>query len=114
MTVEVFVGIGYIAGVECILGRVRWLRGRTYRAFAARPSHVLDLNGELLGSARVLVSLASGVRGISSYATYVVRNGGALGEVLARVTATAPAVAGRGAGVTMLVFLVSGKEWSVA
>ena len=30
MTAEVFVAIGYIAGVECIFGRVRWLKtGRT-------------------------------------------------------------------------------------
>ena len=28
MTVEVFVDIGYIAGVECIFGRVRWLKTR--------------------------------------------------------------------------------------
>ena len=28
MTVEVFVDIGYIAGVECIFGRARWLKTR--------------------------------------------------------------------------------------
>lgn len=28
MTVDVFVDIGYIAGVECIFGRVRWLKTR--------------------------------------------------------------------------------------
>ena len=83
---------------------------RTYRAFVARPSHVLDLNGELLDSGPVMAELASEVRDISAYATFVVRNDEALGEELARVTATAPAVAGRRAGVTMPDFLVSGKS----
>ena len=85
-------------------------KNQTYRAFIARPTHVLDLNGELLDSAPVLLSLASEVRDISSYATYVVRNDGVLGAELARVTATAPAEAGRQAGVTMPDFLVSGKS----
>ena len=85
-------------------------KNQTYRAFALRPTHVLGLDGELLDSARVLVSLAFEVRDISSYATYVVRNDEALGEELARVTATAPAVAGRRAGVIMPDFLVSGKS----
>ena len=85
-------------------------KNRTYRAFAARPSHVLDLNGELLDSARVLVSLASEVRDISAYATYVVRNDEGLGDELARVAAAQPATAGRRAGVTMPDFLVSGKS----
>ena len=85
-------------------------KNQTYRAFAARPSHVLNLNGELLDSARVLASLASEVRDISSYATFVVRNDVELGDELARVAATAPAEAGRRAGVTMPDFLVSGKS----
>ena len=85
-------------------------KNQTYRAFAARPSHVLDLSGELLDSVPVLVSLASEVRDISAYATYVVRNDEALGDELARITATAPAEAGRRAGVTMPDFLVSGKS----
>ena len=85
-------------------------KNQTYRAFVARPTHVLGLDGELLDGAPVLASLASEVRDISSYATYVVRNDEALGEELARVTATAPAVAGRRAGVTMPDFLVSGKS----
>ena len=85
-------------------------KNQTYRAFAARPSHVLDLNGELLDGARVLVSLASEVRDISAYATYVVRNDEALGDELARVAATQPTTAGRRAGVTMPDFLVSGKS----
>ena len=85
-------------------------KNQTYRAFAARPSHVLDLNGELLDSARVLVSLASEVRDISSYATFVVRNDVELGDELARVAATQPTTAGRRAGVTMPDFLVSGKS----
>ena len=85
-------------------------KNQPYRAFAARPSHVLDLNGELLDSVPVLAALASEVRDISAYATFVVRNDEALGDELARVTATAPAVAGRRAGVTMPDFLVSGKS----
>ena len=60
-------------------------KNQTYRAFTARPSHILDLNGELLDSARVLMSLASEVRDISSYATYVVRNDETLGDELERV-----------------------------
>ena len=85
-------------------------KNQTYRAFTARPSHVLDLNGELLDSARVLASLASEVRDISAYATYVVRNDEALADELARITAVQPAVAGRRAGVTMPDFLASGKS----
>ena len=84
-------------------------KNQTYRAFAARPTHVLDLNGELLDSARVLVSLASEVRDISAYATYVVRNDEALGDELARVAATQPTTAGRRDGVTMPDFLASGR-----
>lgn len=82
---------------------------QTYRAFVARPSHVLDLDGELLDSAPVLAGLVSEVRDISAYATYVVRNDEALGDELARVTATSPAEAGRRAGVTMPDFLASGR-----
>ena len=85
-------------------------KNQTYRAFVARTSHVLDLNGELLDGTRVLMSLASEVRDISSYANYVVRNDEALGDELARVTAVQPATAGRRAGVTMPDFLVSGKS----
>ena len=85
-------------------------KNQTYRAFVARPSHVLDLNGELLDSAPVLASLASEVRDISAYATFVVRNDEALGVELARVTVTQPADAGRMAGVNMPGFLVSGKS----
>ena len=85
-------------------------KNQTYRAFAARPSHILDLNGELLDAASVLASLASEVRDISAYATFVVRNDIELAGELARVAATAPAEAGRRAGVTMPDFLVSGKS----
>ena len=84
-------------------------KNQTYRAFVARPSNVLDLNGELLDGAPVLASLASEVRDISAYAIFVVRNDEALGGELARVTATAPAEAGRRAGVTMPDFLSSGR-----
>ena len=85
-------------------------KNQTYRSFVARPSHVLDLNGEILDGAPVLVFLASEVRDISSYATYVVRNDKALGGELSHVTATSPAEAGRQAGVTMPDFLLSGKS----
>ena len=111
MTVEVFVAIGYIAGVECIsFSGGALAKSQTYRAFASRPSYVLDLNGELLDSARILASLVSEVRDISSYATFVVRNDVELGGELARVAATQPTTAGRRAGVTMPDFLVSGKS----
>ena len=85
-------------------------KNQTYRAFAARPTHVLDLNGELLDSAPVFAYLASEVRDISAYATFVVRNDETLGDELACVTATVPAEAGRQAGVVMPDFLVSGKS----
>ena len=85
-------------------------KNQTYRAFSARPSHVLDLSGELLDSDRVLARLASEVRDISAYATFVVRNDVELGDELARVAATQPTTAGRRAGVTMPDFLVSGKS----
>ena len=85
-------------------------KNQTYRAFVARPTHILDLSGELLDSASVLASLASEVRDISSYATYVVRNDKALGGELSHVTATSPAEAGRQAGVTMPDFLATGKS----
>ena len=85
-------------------------RNQTYRAFVARPSHALDLNGELLDSASVMSQLTSEVQGISAYATYVVRNDEVLGAELSRVTATAPAEAGRQAGVVMPDFLVPDKK----
>ena len=85
-------------------------KNQTYRAFVARPSHVLDLDGELLDSAHVLASLASEVRDISAYATYVVRNDEVLWDELRTVTATAPSEAGRQAGVVMPDFLVVGKS----
>ena len=84
-------------------------KNQTYKAFIARPSYVLGLDGELLDGAPVLESLASEVHDISTYATYVVRNDGTLGNELALVTATAPAEAGRQAGVTMPDFLASGR-----
>lgn len=84
-------------------------KNQTYRAFTACPSHVLDMDGELLDSAPVLSRLTSEVRNISSYATYVVRNDVALGSALAQVTATAPAEAGRQAGVNMPNDLAIGR-----
>ena len=85
-------------------------KNQTYKAFLVRPTYILDANGELLDNTTVLLSLASEVRDISSYSTYVVRNDVALWDELARVTATSPAVAGRQAGVTMPDFLVTGKS----
>ena len=85
-------------------------KNQTYRAFVACPSHVLGLDGELLDSAPVLAGLASEVRDISAYATYVVRNDEVLGDELSRVTVVQPATAGRRAGVTMPDFLASGKS----
>ena len=93
------------------------VKNQTYRSFVARPAHVLDLNGEVLDGSSIMANLASEVRDVSAYATYVARNDDALGDELARVAATAPAVAGRRAGVTMPDFLASGrtgrsrKEW---
>ena len=83
---------------------------QTYRAFVARPTHVLDLNGELLDSAPVMAELVSEVRGISSYATYVTRNDTQLEGGLATAGAVQPAAAGRRAGLTMPEFLVTGKS----
>ena len=85
-------------------------KNQTYRAFTARLSYILDLNGELLDSASIMSQLAAEVRGISSHATYVVRNDVMLAADLAQVTAVQPAVAGRRAGVTMPEFLVTGKS----
>ena len=84
-------------------------RNQTYRAFVARPTHILNLDGELLDSAPIMAQLASEVRGISAYATYVVRNDTVLGERLAQAGAVQPAVAGSRAGVTMPDFLASGR-----
>ena len=85
-------------------------RNQTYRAFVAHPSHVLSLNGEVLDSDTVLGRLSSEVRGISAYATYAVRNDAKLKKELSCVTATAPAEAGRQAGIVMPDFLVTGKS----
>ena len=87
-------------------------KNQTYRAFTARPSCVLDLNGEVLDTAPVMAELASEIRDISGYATYVVRNDMNLGSALAGVTATNPAEAGRQAGVTMPDFLAAGRTGS--
>ena len=85
-------------------------KNQTYKAFSVRPSYIMDLNGVLLDSATILAELASEVRDLSAYATYVVRNDVALGDELAKVTATQPAVAGQRAGVTMPDFLVPDKK----
>ena len=85
-------------------------KNQTYRAFTVRPSHVLDLNGELLDSSPILAQLASEIQGISGYATFVVRNDTALGSGLAQAGAIQPAVAGRRAGVTMPKFFVEDED----
>ena len=83
---------------------------QTYKAFVASPSYILNLSGELLDSTAVLAQLTSEIRSISSYATYVTRNDTQLGNELAHITATAPAEAGRRAGVTMPEFLATGRS----
>ena len=94
-------------------------KNQTYRAFVARPTHILDLNGELLDSTPIMSQLTTEVRGISAYATYVTRNDEALESGLAQADTIQPAAAGRRAGVTMPEFLVTGKsgksrkEWLV-
>ena len=85
-------------------------KDKTYKAFTARPSYILDLNGELLDSSPVLDKLASEVRGISGYATFVVRNDMKLGDELSQVTVTQPTTAGRRAGVTMPRFFVEDED----
>lgn len=81
-------------------------RNQTYRAFVAHPTYILNLDGELLDSAPIMAELASEVRGISSYATYVTRNDTVLGEQLAQAGAVHPAVAGcRPCGTTGLVLV---------
>lgn len=88
-------------------GRVT--KSQTYRAFVARPTHILDTNGELLEAPSILKLLASEIRDVSGYATYAARNDVVLGERLATVTVSAPADAGRRAGVTMPDFLATGR-----
>ena len=85
-------------------------KNQTYKAFTARPSHVLDLNGVLLESAPILSQLATEVRGISAYATFIARNDTELTDGLARATAIQAATAGRQAGITMPEFLAADKK----
>ena len=85
-------------------------KNQTYKAFVARPTEIIDLEGEILDTPSVMSQLASEIQAISSYATYVVRNDTALESRLALTTASAPAEAGRQAGVTMPDYLVTGKS----
>ena len=85
-------------------------KNRTYKAFIVRPSHVLDLNGELLDSSPVLAQLTSEIQGISGYATFVVRNDLKLGTDLAQAGTVQPTTAGRWAGVTMPRFFVEDED----
>lgn len=84
-------------------------KNQTHRAFASRPSYILSVGGELLDSESALGQLASEIRDVSAYATYVARNDSALGDELSRVGAAAPAEAGRQAGITMPGFLAYGR-----
>ena len=81
-------------------------KNQTYKAFSARPTHVMDLNGVLLDSGTILPLLAAEVRSISAYATYVARNDTELGTRLAQAGAVQPAEAGRRAGVNIPAELV--------
>ena len=84
-------------------------KNKTYKAFVAHPTRIMDLEGEVLDTPSVMSQLASEIRAISSYATYVVRNDTVLESRLALTTASAPAEAGRQAGVTLPDFLVTGR-----
>ena len=75
----------------------------------ARPTVIVGLGGELLNAAPIMSQLASEVRDVSGYATYVVRNDAVLGEKLADIAVSVPAEAGRQAGVTMPDFLATGR-----
>lgn len=81
-------------------------KNQTYKAFTARPSHIMDLNGELLDSEPIMTLLAAEVRDLSAYATYVARNDTELGIHLAQAGAVQPAEAGRRAGVNIPAELV--------
>ena len=97
-----------------VINDTRWegvlAKNRTYKAFVAHPSRILDLNGVLLDSALVLSKLASEIQGISGYATFVVRNDLKLGSELAQVGVVQPTTAGRRAGVTMPRFFVEDED----
>ena len=85
-------------------------KNQTYKAFSARPTHVSDLKGTLLDSVTILSQLATEVRSISAYATFVTRNDTELEDGLARATAVQAATAGRQAGITMPEFLAANKK----
>ena len=85
-------------------------KNQTYKAFTARPTHVMDLNGTLLDSATILSQLVTEVQGISAYATFIARNDTELEDGLARATAIQAATAGRQAGITMPEFLAADKK----
>ena len=85
-------------------------KNQTYKSFSARPSHVMDLNGVLLDREPLMAELASEVRDLSTYATFVARNDTELGARLAQAGAVQPAEAGRRAGVNIPdVLVVKGK-----
>lgn len=81
-------------------------KNQTYKAFSARPSHVLDLNGVLMDSTPLMAQLATEVRNLSAYAIFVARNDTKLGALLAQAGAVQPAEAGRRAGVNIPDVLV--------
>lgn len=84
-------------------------KNKTYKAFVTRPTRIIDLEGEVLDIPSVMPQLASEIRAISSYATFVVRNDTTLESRLALTTTSVPADAGRRAGVTLPDFLASGR-----
>lgn len=84
-------------------------KNQTYKRFVVRPTYFLGVNGELLDGSPILSSLASEIRDISAYATYIVRNDSALWSELSRVAAPSPADAGRLAGVAMPDLLATGR-----
>ena len=84
-------------------------KNQTYKHFVVRPTYFLGVNGELLDGSPILSSLASEIRDISAYATYIVRNDAALWSELSHVAAPSPADAGRLAGVAMPDLLTTGR-----
>ena len=84
-------------------------KNKTYKAFVTRPTRIIDLEGEVLDIPSVMPQLASEIRAISSYATFVVRNDTTLESRMALTTTSVPADAGRRAGVTLPDFLASGR-----
>lgn len=81
---------------------------KTYKAFVAVPSFVLNKNGEIQDTDKVLNDFADDVRTISDYANFVVRNDELLLDELESVShIKQPAFAGRTLGLNLPEFLKS-------